>query len=959
MELPKEIKPVDEKQSVWEISPDYKKGMLVPSRIYASKKLLSEMDKGVFEQVTNVACLPGIQRYALCMPDGHWGYGFPIGGVAAFNPEENGVISPGGIGFDINCGMRILKTDFTIKDVKPKIKELVDTLFKMVPAGVGCRGFVKMNHQQFDEVMIDGAKWCTEHGYGWQQDLERIEDYGTLKGANPEKVSDKARSRGVDQLGTLGSGNHYLEVQVAHAENIFDEETAKKVGIVDKDQVVVMLHCLPGDSKVLTEYGYTIPIEKLEDKWRNINVKCMNINKHYLEDTNIIKFFKLKPCGKLFKIKTKTGKEIVATEEHPVLTFDGLKPIKDVVPAEKVAVLSYGGVEYEEPSNNVIVSEQDIRRIGGTERTIKNLIKKDLLPLRLNSKKLPILVKLLGFLTGDGWLGKNKDRWQVKFIGRTEDLGMIKEDILKFGYSASGPYQLYAKSEVTYTDGETRIIDGYSNQLVLPSLGLPLLFYAMGAPFGDKAKTEFNVPIWILDAPLWIKRLYLAGLFGAELSKPSNPKAEKYRFRNPLLSMNKVDMLKSNGYKFLKDISCLLKEFGVDVVGISEHKGVITKKWQRTIKLRLKISAKKPNLLTLWSKIGYEYCKERSILASYASQYIAFEQISLKKEAQLIGKPESELFVTGHKFRSNDNIMPFYKFIDKFKLNPPTPVIWDTVDTKDEIKNYKGYVYDFTVGHKDHNFIAEGFVTGNCGSRGFGHQLATDYLKVFDHAMKNYNISVPDRELSCAPFQSKEGQDYYQAMKCAGNMAYANRQVILHQIREGFKKVFKEDPEKLGMELIYDCTHNLAREHKIKIDGKMKKVLVHLKGATTSVGPGYERLTKPYKDLGSPIIIGGSMETGSYLLLGTKKAEEETFGTTSHGAGRRMSRSKAKKSIRGEVLQKQMDKKGIYVRGVSMSGLAEEAGFAYKEIDEVIGAVTQAGISKPIIKLKPIGNVKG
>src|SRR3989344_2738052 len=118
----------------------------------------------------------------------------------------------------INCGMRILKTDLTIKDVKPKIKELVDTLFKMVPAGVGCRGFVKMNHQQFDEVMIDGAKWCTEHGYGWQQDLERIEDYGTLKGANPEKVSDKARSRGVDQLGTLGSGNHYLEVQVAHAE---------------------------------------------------------------------------------------------------------------------------------------------------------------------------------------------------------------------------------------------------------------------------------------------------------------------------------------------------------------------------------------------------------------------------------------------------------------------------------------------------------------------------------------------------------------------------------------------------------------------------------------------------------------------------------------------------------------------------------------------------------------------
>jgi len=225
--------------------------------------------------------------------------------------------------------------------------------------------------------------------------------------------------------------------------------------------------------------------------------------------------------------------------------------------------------------------------------------------------------------------------------------------------------------------------------------------------------------------------------------------------------------------------------------------------------------------------------------------------------------------------------------------------------------------------------------------------------------MREHNIKVPDRELSCAPFQSKEGQDYYSAMKCAGNMAYANRQVILHRIREGFQKVFNQDPEKLGMDLIYDCTHNLAREHKIKVDGKMKKVLVHLKGATTSVGPDYERLTKPYKDLGSPIILGGSMETGSYLLLGTKKAEEETFATTAHGSGRTMSRTKAKNSIRGENLQKKMQEKGIYVRGVSMSGLAEEAGFAYKQIDDVIDSINKAGISKPIIKLSPIGNVKG
>ncbi len=388
----------------------------------------------------------------------------------------------------INCGMRSIVTNLTLKEVQPKIKEITDTLFKLVPAGVGCKGFVKVNNSEFNDVMREGSKWCIEKGFGWNEDLERTEDNGTLKGANPEKVSEKARSRGINQLGTLGSGNHYLEVQIAHAENIYDEKTAKKFGIVDKNQVIITTHC---------------------------------------------------------------------------------------------------------------------------------------------------------------------------------------------------------------------------------------------------------------------------------------------------------------------------------------------------------------------------------------------------------------------------------------------------------------------------------------GSRGFGHQNATDYLKVFEKVMKEHNIKVPDRELSCAPFKTQEAQDYYSAMKCSGNMAYANRQVIMHRIREAFQQVFKKDAEKLGMNLIYDCTHNLAREHKIKVDGKMKKVLVHLKGATTSVGPGYERLTKPYQELGSPIIIGGSMETGSYLMIGTKKAEEETFGTTIHGAGRTMSRTKAKKIIRGEKLQKDMERKGIYVRGVSMSGLAEEAGFAYKDLTAVGDSVEKAGISKRIVLLKPIGNVKG
>lgn len=484
MAPPKEIKQVSD--VVWEIPPSYKKGMNVSARIYATKKLLNAMDQGVFEQVTNVACLPGIQKHAFCMPDGHWGYGFPIGGVAAFDVDE-GIISPGGIGFDINCGMRLITTNLTINDVKPKLRELVDTFFRTVPAGVGVKGFVKANKNQFNEIISTGVKWCVENGYGWEEDLERVEEHGVIKGADPSKVSSKAISRGIDQLGTLGSGNHYLEVQVVEEDRIFDKELAKRFGIFP-GQIVVMVHC---------------------------------------------------------------------------------------------------------------------------------------------------------------------------------------------------------------------------------------------------------------------------------------------------------------------------------------------------------------------------------------------------------------------------------------------------------------------------------------GSRGFGHQIGTDYLRIFDDAMKKYNITINDRELSCAPFSSKEGQDYYKAMACAANMAFVNRQVIVHRIREGFSKVFKQTPENLEMHIVYDVAHNIAKVEEHKIDGKKKKVLVHRKGSTRSFGAGHEDLADIFRDVGQPVIIGGSMETGSFLLLGTNKSMDETFGSTAHGSGRTMSRTAAKQQIRGDHLQKDMEKRGIYVKAVSMSGLAEEAGAAYKDINEVVDCVNKAGISSPIVGLRPIGNVKG
>ena len=269
-------------------------------------------------------------------------------------------------------------------------------------------------------------------------------------------------------------------------------------------------------------------------------------------------------------------------------------------------------------------------------------------------------------------------------------------------------------------------------------------------------------------------------------------------------------------------------------------------------------------------------------------------------------------------------------------------------------------VYDENLAKKFGIFSPEQVVIMvHCGSRGMGHQVGTDYLKLFLDVMPKYGITILDEELACAPFNSPEGQDYYQAMACAANMAFANRQVITHRIREVFSAVFGKSARELEMNLVYDVAHNIAKLEKHLVDGKEKELLVHRKGATRAFGPKRGvSLPQEYAAVGQPVIIGGSMETGSYLLVGTDGADM-TFASTAHGAGRTMSRTKAKNLVRGDQLQKDMEQRGIYVHGVTMAGLAEEAGQAYKDINVVVDSLAKAGITRPVVALKPMGNVKG
>ena len=478
-----DIKTKKVKDYVWEIP---KKGdMLVPGRIYADKQIMNHLIKDVKEgkqwnalkQVQNVACLPGIQKASLAMSDVHPGYGFPIGGVGAFDLKE-GVIAVGGVGFDINCGVRDILVPLTKKDILKKQKELAEQLFKDIPAGLGVKGDIKLNIDEIDEVLVHGAEFVIERGYGFKQDLEFIEENGRIKGAKPENVSDTAKKRQFKQVGTLGSGNHYLEVQ--YVDEIYDEEAAKVFGL-EKGGILISIHC---------------------------------------------------------------------------------------------------------------------------------------------------------------------------------------------------------------------------------------------------------------------------------------------------------------------------------------------------------------------------------------------------------------------------------------------------------------------------------------GSRALGHQIGTDYLKELDKAAKKYKIPIRERELVAAPFESEEGQKYFSAVNAGINCAFANRQALTQLTRKTLNKVFGLDEK--DIKVFYDIGHNTA-----KVEKHDKNLLVLRKGSTRAFGPGREEIPEKYRKIGQPVLVGGTMGTSSYILHGTSLGMEDTFGSAIHGAGRSMSRTQAKKSWRGTDVVKNLEKKGIIIKGHSFAGVAEEAPGAYKEVNSVVDVMDLSGVAKKVVKLKPLISIKG
>lgn len=460
-------------------------GMKVDGAIFATEEILKDLEgTKAIDQVRNVAHLPGILQASLAMPDIHEGYGFPIGGVAATD-MSSGVVSPGGIGYDINCGVRIMVSNLTRDDVMKRQEELVNKLFANIPTGVGKTGSIRLSRKQLAQVLTEGAGWAVRNGYGWDSDLEHCEENGCMDGADPGHVSDRALKRGSDGLGTLGSGNHFIEV--SYVEEIFDEEAARTFGLF-KDQAVFWVHS---------------------------------------------------------------------------------------------------------------------------------------------------------------------------------------------------------------------------------------------------------------------------------------------------------------------------------------------------------------------------------------------------------------------------------------------------------------------------------------GSRGLGHQVCSDYLRVMRRAISKYGISLPDRQLDCAPIASDEGKQYFAAMASAANYAWANRQILAHYVRESVSQTFGKTPESLGMYMLYDVAHNIGKIEEHVVDGNSRKVLVHRKGATRAFGPGHQHVPGKYRQVGQPVLIPGDMGRASYILRGTETAMKLSFGSACHGAGRALSRTQARKAITAGELREELASRGVFVRSATMKGLVEEAPDAYKDVSTVVEATHRAGLAAKVARVRPLGVIKG
>jgi tRNA-splicing ligase RtcB len=979
----------------WRIPKSYKPGMRVDGLIFADAHLLEQVKRDQApEQVANVAFLPGIQHASLAMPDIHWGYGFCIGGVCATDPDEGGVISPGGVGYDINC--------------------------------------------------------------------------------------------------------------------------------------------LAAETPVLHRYGYSRQIGDLANCWDKEELVCFDLAVASKHATKICRWFSQKPRAPVLRLITEAGDEIRATGDHPFWTPDGMVPLGRLRPGDRVAVHPFEGVPYDDPADDVIVSENDFaarwaslgKTQEGLDQSLRFLKKRNLLPLRRSADAVPLLCKVLGFVLGDGSIHfeSKSGKGITTFYGDAADLQDLRDDLLGLGITPSQVYARERRHEI-HTKYAEYSFSRSEFWFKVSGSGFAVLLSCLGSPVGRKAEQSYDLPAWLEDSPAWHRRLFLAALFGAELTTPATVPGHGTVFAAPTLSLNKRPAHEANGRGFLDRLAVWLRGLGVKTQAIHRDQAQTNADGQVSVRLRLVLSATADNLRNLWGKIGYEYNRKRRGLAALAVQYLKRkdEVLAVRRAAAIEaralaaeGISPQTIFERLSRLHVNRRFLErslyeqrrtpprvgsrFPRFQDYCASagegRHPEGMVWEYIARIEEIPDYQGDVYDFTVAHEDHNFVAAGFVVSNCGvrlvrsnlfyrdakphlrtlvdslfrnvptgvgksgryrfkdkelkqllgegspylvgrglaeqrdidyteagghldgadpdavsdhakergadqcgtlgsgnhflevqivdcifdedaaavmglvkdmvcvmihsgSRGLGYQVCDDALLMLRKAPEKYGIALPDRQLACAPVNSPEGQKYIAAMRAAANFAWCNRQLLMTQAREVFAEVFGRSWQALQMNLVYDVCHNIAKFEEHTIAGKRKRVWVHRKGATRAFPPDHPEIPSMYRKIGQPVIIPGDMGRASWVLVGQPGSMDRTFGTTCHGAGRAMSRTASVKDAAGRRIDKELEAKGIIARAQSRKGLAEEQSRAYKNVDDVVEVVHRAGLSRKVARLRPIGVIKG
>ena len=938
---------------IYEIPKGSRPGMNVPARIYADELLLQKMrtDRTLI-QAANVACLPGIVRYSFVMPDGHEGYGFPIGGVAAFDPEEKGVISPGGVGYDINC-------------LPPGTKVLTS---------LGCR--VNIEELSIDDRVVSISKKNKVKEEGevvlfTSRYENTIYEVKTKSGFTLKATSDHpilTREKGMVRVDELEEG---MEVAIYPFEGV-DYEKPKEFTIIRGEKlpytlkkelkkrgllpltsrnaklpyILKILGYVLGDGtingKQLEVYGSKEDLEEIGKDLEKLGYKAKIYSR---KKTCKLKGYVFEHQEYALKVSAKSLVKLLAILGCP----EGNKTqAKYRVPwfifklplwMTRLFLAGYFGAELSKPKTingyNFYMPELKIVKIKKLEKNAWEFLE--------GIKK---LLEKFGIKAVIRKAYENEDKVCLRLLVRSDTENLIKL-YSKIGYEYNSLRRRLANAAIVYLKLKQKIIE---ERKILRRIlkeeylqGIPLTVIV--SKYRGKVNQRFiersvysevkntRIPKGLIRFEEYVKSKVEGDIVYDEVEEI---KAKRY---NGLV----YDITVSNeNHNFIAD-SFVVSNCGVRLLRTNLMLDDLKPKMKTLLDtlarnvpsgvgrgglIRISISELDKVLLegVDWAiDRGYAWSEDKEHIEEKGHMVSADpDKVSLRAKQR--GAPQLGSLGSGNHFLE--------------------------IQTVEEIYDRKAAK---RIGIED---VGQIVVMIHTGSRGLGHQVASDYLRIMERAMRKYGIRVPDRELVSVPWNTREAQDYFAAMSAAVNYAFTNRTLITYWVRESFKQVLHQDIDKLGLELIYDVAHNIAKVEYHEVEGKWKKLIVHRKGSTRAFPPGHPEIPKDHKEIGQVVLIPGSMGTASYVLLGVKTGKE-AFYSTCHGSGRLLSRAAAVRKYRASEVINALRKMGIEIRAASKRVVCEEAPGAYKPSDAVVKVVHEAGLSRVLLKLRPLGVVKG